>query len=297
MVILSPYLILVVVVIIILMAGLRIVQQGTVGCIVRFGRYNRAVPAGIALIIPFVERLRRVSARSQTVQLPPSPVLTADNVSPSIDAYFVYRVMNPRDFLFEIQNPVETVQAIMFSTIRRVISEMHLSEAMSSRDKIDAELRHELDAKTSSWGFRIEQVAIRDFQLPNEMKAAMEGQKIADTQRHAAINRAEGEKQSAILAAEGQRAAAIAEAEGEAQAILTVAAAQAKAIEQVFGAYIAVGADADDRNAVLTVRSLEALEKLANGQATTIIVPNDLASLAGTLAALAGVGRAGNPPI
>lgn len=284
---------LVIVIVLIILLGVRVVQQGTVVCIARFGRYNRTVQPGIAVIIPFVENIRRVSTRSQTVQLPSSLVLTADNVSPSIDAYFVYRVTSARDFLFEIQNPVETVQAIMFSTIRRVIAEMHLSEAMSSRDKIDAELRHELDTKTATWGFRIEQVAIRDFQLPTEMKASMEGQKIADTQRHASINRAEGEKQSAILAAEGQRAAAIAEAEGQAQAILTVAEAQAKAIQQVYGAYLAVGDGDEARRAVLTVRSLEALERLANGQATKILVPNNLAGIAGTLTALTEVGRSG----
>lgn len=281
-----------VIILVVLLASVRLVQQGTVGVVIRFGRFSRTVNPGIALIVPIIEGLRRVSTRSQTVQLDPSPVLTADNVSPTIDAYFVYRVANARDFLYEIQNPVETVQAIMFSTIRRVIAEMHLSEAMAARDKIDAELRKELDEKTAGWGFRIEQVAIRDFQLPNEMKASMEQQKIADAQRHAAINTAEGQKQSAILAAEGQRAAAIAEAEGEAQAILTVADAQAKAIQQVYGAYMSVGdKNRDDLHAVLTVRSLEALEKVANGQATTILLPNELAGLAGTLAALTTVSQ------
>lgn len=284
---------LVIIGLVVLSLGIRVIQQGTVACVVRFGRYNRTVQAGIAVIIPVVENVRRVSTRSQTVQLPASLVLTSDNVSPSIDAYFVYRVVDARNFLFEIQNPVETVQAIMFSTIRRVIAEMHLSEAMSSRDRIDAELRRELDDKTSNWGLRIEQVAIRDFQLPNEMKASMEQQKIADTQRHAAINRAEGEKQAAILNAEGQRAAAITEAEGQAQAILTVAEAQAKAIAQIYGAYVVVGTGEAALKAVLTVRSLEALEKVANGQATKILVPNDLAGLAGTLTALTEAGRAG----
>jgi regulator of protease activity HflC (stomatin/prohibitin superfamily) len=282
----------VVIVILLVLFGLRIVQQGTMGVVVRFGSYNRPVQPGIAFIIPIVEQMRRVSTRSQTIQLPASPVLTADNVSPVIDAYFVYRVIDPRAFLFEISNPVETVQAIMFSTIRRVIAEMHLSEAMAARDKIDAELRHELDQKTAGWGFKVEQVAIRDFQLPNEMKAAMEQQKIADSQRHAAINRAEGEKQSAILAAEGARAAAIAQAEGEAQAILNVANAQAKAIAQVYGAYLAAGGP-DARDAVLTVRALETLERVANGQATKILLPNNLAGLAGTLASLTEIGKSG----
>ena len=282
----------VLIIIIVLLLGLRIVQQGTMGVIVRFGRYNRPAQPGITFIIPLAEQMRRVSTRSQTIQLPASPVLTADNVSPVIDAYFVYRVIDPRAFLFEISNPVETVQAIMFSTIRRVIAEMHLSEAMAARDKIDAELRTELDLKTAGWGFKVEQVAIRDFQLPNEMKAAMEQQKIADSQRHAAINRAEGEKQSAILAAEGARAAAIAQAEGEAQAILNVANAQAKAIAQVYGAYLAAGG-ADARDAVLTVRALETLERVANGQATKILLPNNLAGIAGTLASLAEIGKSG----
>jgi regulator of protease activity HflC (stomatin/prohibitin superfamily) len=281
---------LIIVIIVLLLLGLRIVQQGTMGVVVRFGRYSRPAPPGIAVIIPLVERMLRISTRSQTVQLPASPVLTADNVSPVIDAYFVYRVVDPRAFLFEILNPVDTVQAIMFSTIRRVIAEMHLSEAMAARDRIDAELRHELDEKTAGWGFKVEQVAIRDFQLPNEMKAAMEQQKIADSQRHAAINRAEGEKQSAILAAEGQRAAAIAQAEGEAQAILNVANAQAKAITQVYGAYLAAGSDGS-RESVLTIRALETLERVANGQATTILLPNNLAGIAGTLAALTEIGK------
>lgn len=281
----------VILVVIVVFMSFRIIQQGTNAVIVRFGRFSRMVGPGIAIIIPFIEAVRRVTTRSQTIQMPPSPVLTADNVSPTIDAYFVYRVTNARDFIYEIQNPVETVQAIMFSTIRRVIAEMHLSEAMASRDKIDSELRKELDQKTSTWGFRVEQVAIRDFQLPPEMKASMEGQKIADAQRHAAINTAEGQKQAAILAAEGQRSAAIAQAEGEAQAILTVAEAQAKAIAQVYGAYMTVGADEPARKAVLTVRSLEALERVANGQATKILLPTELASIAGALTALTDVSK------
>lgn len=281
----------VILLVIVVFMSFRIIQQGTNAVIVRFGRFSRMVGPGIAIIIPFIEAARRVTTRSQTIQMPPSPVLTADNVSPTIDAYFVYRVTNARDFIYEIQNPVETVQAIMFSTIRRVIAEMHLSEAMASRDKIDSELRKELDQKTSTWGFRVEQVAIRDFQLPPEMKASMEGQKIADAQRHAAINTAEGQKQSAILAAEGQRSAAIAQAEGEAQAILTVAEAQAKAIAQVYGAYLTVGADEPARKAVLTVRSLEALERVANGQATKILLPTELASIAGALTALTDVSK------
>ncbi len=281
----------VVIVVLLILLGIRFVQQGTMGVVVRFGRFSRTAQPGIAVIIPFLETLRRVSTRSQTIQMPASPVLTGDNVSPVIDAYFVFRVVSPRDFLFEIQNPVETVQAIMFSTIRRVIAEMHLSEAMAARDKIDAELRKELDEKTAGWGFRVEQVAIRDFQLPPEMKQSMEQQKIADAQRHAAINTAEGQKQAAILAAEGQRQAAITEAEGRAQAILTVAQAESQAIQKVYGAYLGQGGTPEAMQAVITVRSLEALERVANGQATKILLPNNLASLAGTLAGLAEVGK------
>jgi regulator of protease activity HflC (stomatin/prohibitin superfamily) len=280
------------VVVLLLLLGVRIVQQGTVGVVERLGRYNRTVSPGLTLILPFLERLRVVSTRSQTVQMPPSPVLTGDNVSPVVDAYFVFRIVDPKAYLYEIQNPVETVQAIMFSTIRRVIAEMHLGEAMASRDRIDAELRRELDEKTAGWGFRVEQVAIRDFQLPQEMKTSMEQQKIADSKRHAAINIAEGEKQSVILAAEGRRAAAIAEAEGQAQAIRTVAEAQAEAIARVYGAYLKAGGT-DAARSVLTIRALEALEKMAGGQATKILLPNDLAGLAGALAGLAEVGRTG----
>ena len=279
----------IVIVVILLLMSIRVVQQGFQGAVERFGKFRRIAGPGIALIIPFVERLNRVSVRSRTVQMSPSPVLTADNVSPIIDAYFVFRVHNVRDFLYEIQNPVETVQAIMFSTIRRVVAEMHLSEAMAARDKIDEELRKELDAKTSTWGFKVEQVAIRDFQLPPEMKTAMEQQKIADAQRHAAINTAEGQKQSAILNAEGQRQAAITEAEGQGQAIITVADAQAKAIKVVYEAYLKAGGTSEQLKAVLTVRSLEALERVANGQATKILLPTELTGIASTLAALTEV--------
>jgi len=281
------------IIIVILLLGVRFVQQGTMGVVVRFGRFNRTAQPGIAVIIPLLESLRRVTTRSQTIQMPASPVLTGDNVSPVIDAYFVFRVINPRDFLFEIQNPVETVQAVMFSTIRRVIAEMHLSEAMAARDKIDAELRKELDEKTSGWGFKVEQVAIRDFQLPPEMKQSMEQQKIADAQRHAAINTAEGQKQAAILAAEGQRQAAITEAEGRGQAILTVANAESQAIQKVYGAYLGQGTSPEALQAVMTVRSLEALERVAQGQATKILLPNNLAGLAGTLAGLTEVAKSG----
>jgi regulator of protease activity HflC (stomatin/prohibitin superfamily) len=286
-------LLLVAVVLLLLLLSVRVVQQGSQGAVERFGKFNRIASPGIALIIPFIERLQRVSVRSRTVQMDPSPVLTADNVSPILDAYFVFRVLNVRDFLYEIQNPVETVQAIMFSTIRRVVAQMHLSEAMAARDKIDEELRNELDAKTGTWGFRVEQVAIRDFQLPPEMKTAMEQQKIADAQRHAAINTAEGQKQSAILNAEGQRQAAITEAEGQAQAIITVADAQAKAIHVVYEAYLKAGGSPEELKAVLTVRSLEALERVANGQATKILLPTELSGVAATLAALTEVQRSG----
>ncbi|MDA8193208.1 MAG: SPFH/Band 7/PHB domain protein [Thermaerobacter sp.] len=303
-----------VVLVIVIGGSFRIVPQGSVGLVQRLGRYHREATPGLAVKIPLVDSVKLISTKSVTVSLAPEPVITADNVSPVIDAYFIYQVVDAKRFLYEIQNPELAIKNMVSSTLRSEVGQRKLAEVMTHREQINTKLRAELDESTTIWGIKILQASIRQVDLSKEMQMAMESQKKADANKLAAIEQAQGQKEAAILQAEGARQAAIAqaegektaivlrsegsrqsrmlEAEGEAGAIQRLAQAQADALRLVNQAVLALAQSADDEwrperiQAVLQFKSLDALTTLGQGPATKIVIPAELSGLTGILSSL-----------
>src|SRR5579875_2331760 len=293
--------VLIILVILVILRGIRIIPQQRVAIVERLGRYHATLSAGVNLIIPFIDRVARIlDLRTQQVVVPPQMVITKDNVQIQIDTVFFYTVVEPKMATYNIANVVQGIQNITAANIRQVVGHMELDETLSGRDKISLSLRTALDEVTESWGVRIDRVEIVDIKPPREIQDAMEKQMKAGREKRAIILQAEGERQSKILQAEGEKQSAILRAEGEresnirqaeglrqsqqleadgrAQAIRLVAEAEKRRIEMLKEA----GLDAN----VLTYQSFEALQGIADGQATTLFVPTEAVGVLSSLGAL-----------
>jgi regulator of protease activity HflC (stomatin/prohibitin superfamily) len=292
----------VVLVLIVLGRSLRIVPQARAGIVERLGRYTRNLDPGLHVLVPFVERLRvLVDMREQVVPFPPAPVITEDNVTISIDTVFYYQVTDPYRATYEVANLLQAIEQLTVTTLRNVIGSLSLEETLTSRDKINADLRGVLDEATERWGIRVNRIELKSIDPPASIQQAMEKQMRAERDKRAAILTAEGEKQSAILTAEGQRQAAILRAEAEKQSAIlsaegdrqaTVLRAQgdADAVKAVFEA-IHEGRPTPD---LLAYKYLETLPSIASGQATKLLmVPSDAVNVLGAAAALGAAISAG----
>ncbi len=253
--------------------SIRIVPQAFAGIVERLGRYQRTLTPGLSLLVPFVDRLRPlVDLREQVVSFPPQPVITQDNLVVSIDTVIYFQVTDARAATYEIQNYLTGVEQLTTTTLRNVVGALDLEETLTSRDKINAQLRGVLDEATGKWGIRVGRVELKAIDPPASIKDSMEKQMRADREKRATILTAEGTKQSAILNAEGTKQAAILEAEGARQAQILEAEGQAKAIETVFNAIHA--GDADPK--LLAYQYLQTLPKLAEGSANKLwVIPSE----------------------
>jgi regulator of protease activity HflC (stomatin/prohibitin superfamily) len=273
--------------------SVRIVPQARAGIVERFGRYHRTLYAGLNVVVPFIDRLRPlIDMREQVVSFPPQPVITKDNLVVGIDTVIYFQVTDPRAATYEIANFVAAVEQLTVTTLRNVVGGMDLDTTLTSRDKINSELRKELDETTGRWGLRVSRVELKAIEPPASIQGSMEKQMRADRDKRAAILSAEGAKQSAILTAEGERQAAVLRARGEAEATVvradadataqaTRARGQAQAITTVFQA-IHEG-NPDQR--LLAYKYLEMLPEIAQGGANKLwIVPSELGK------ALEGIG-------
>jgi regulator of protease activity HflC (stomatin/prohibitin superfamily) len=265
--------------------SVRIVPQARAGIVERFGRYHRTLSAGLNVVVPFIDRLRPlIDMREQVVSFPPQPVITKDNLVVGIDTVIYFQVTDPRAATYEIANYVAAVEQLTVTTLRNVVGGMDLETTLTSRDKINGELRRELDEATGRWGLRVSRVELKAIEPPASIQGSMEKQMRADRDKRAAILSAEGAKQSAILTAEGERQAAVLKARGEAEAAVvradadataqaTRARGQAQAIATVFQA-IHEG-NPDQR--LLAYKYLEMLPEIARGGANKLwIVPSEL---------------------
>jgi regulator of protease activity HflC (stomatin/prohibitin superfamily) len=265
--------------------GIRIVPQARAGIVERFGRYHRTLYAGLNIVVPFIDRLRPlIDLREQVVSFPPQPVITKDNLVVGIDTVIYFQVTDPKAATYEIANYVAAVEQLTVTTLRNVVGGMDLDMTLTSRDKINGELRKELDEATGRWGLRVSRVELKAIEPPASIQDSMEKQMRADRDKRAAILSAEGAKQSAILTAEGARQAAVLRARGEAEAAVvradaeataqaTRARGEAQAIATVFQA-IHEG-NPDQR--LLAYKYLEMLPEIAQGGANKLwIVPSEL---------------------
>jgi regulator of protease activity HflC (stomatin/prohibitin superfamily) len=262
------------VVLLTLSRGIRIVPQARAGIVERLGRYHRTLDAGLALVVPYVDRVKPlIDLREQVVSFKPQPVITEDNLVIQIDTVIYFQVTDAKAAMYEIADYIAAIEQLTVTTLRNVIGGMTLEDTLTSRDQISAALRHVLDEATGKWGIRVNRVELKAVDPPASIQEAMEKQMRAERDRRAAILTAEGVKQSQILTAEGEKQSAILRAEGRREAQILEAEGQSKAIETVFGA-IHRG-DADPK--LLAYQYLQTLPQIAQGEASKIwIIPSEI---------------------
>lgn len=288
---------LLVIIIIIAVKSIKVVRQSEVYIIERLGKFHKIADAGLTIIIPFVDHVRSVvSLKQQTMDVPPQGVITKDNVTITIDTVVFYKVTDPAKAVYEIQSLKKGIEYLAITTIRDIVGKMDLDATFGSRDLINEQLRAILDEATYQWGCKIDRVEIKDITPPADIRDAMEKQMNAERNKRAQILQAEGERQSAITLAEGRKEAAILDAEadreakirratGEADAIKQVAAAKAKEIQMVYDAI--KEANPDDK--LVQLKSLEALEEVAKGDANKIFIPFEATSALSSLGSIKDV--------
>ena len=297
----AALLIVIILVLWILSSCIRIVPQAYAIVLERLGAYQATWGTGVHFKLPFVERVaRKVNLKEQVVDFPPQPVITKDNVTMQIDTVVFFQITDPKLFAYGVENPIMAIENLSATTLRNIIGDMELDETLTSREVINTKMRASLDVATDPWGIKVNRVELKNIIPPAAIQEAMEKQMKAERERREAILIAEGEKKSTILVAEGKKESAILdaeaekqaailraeaqkermikEAEGQAEAVLKVQKANAEGLRMIKEA----GAD----SAVLTLKSLEALAKVADGKATKIIIPSEIQSLAGLAASL-----------
>jgi regulator of protease activity HflC (stomatin/prohibitin superfamily) len=262
-----------VVVLITLSRGIRIVPQARAGIVERLGRYHRTLDAGLALVVPYVDRVKPlIDLREQVVSFPPQPVITEDNLVINIDTVIYFQVTDAKAATYEIADYIAAIEQLTVTTLRNVIGGMTLEDTLTSRDKISSALRVVLDEATGRWGIRVNRVELKAVDPPATIQEAMEKQMRAERDRRAAILTAEGVKQSQILTAEGEKQSAILRAEGQREAQILQAEGQSRAIETVFDA-IHRG-DADPK--LLAYQYLQVLPQIAQGESNKVwIIPSE----------------------
>jgi regulator of protease activity HflC (stomatin/prohibitin superfamily) len=252
---------------------IRIVPQARAGVIERLGRYNRTLTPGLAIVVPFVDRLRPlIDLREQVVSFQPQPVITEDNLVVNIDTVIYFQVTDAKAASYEIANYLQAIEQLTVTTLRNVIGGLALERTLTSRDEINTQLRGVLDEATGKWGIRVNRVELKAIDPPVSIKESMEKQMRADREKRATILNAEGVKQAQILEAEGEKQSAILRAEGERQSQIVRAEGQAKAIETVFKAIH----DGDPDPKLLAYQYLQVLPQIAQGDANTVwMIPSE----------------------
>jgi regulator of protease activity HflC (stomatin/prohibitin superfamily) len=264
----------------------RIVPQARAGVVERLGRYSRTLNPGLAILVPFMDRLKPlIDLREQVVSFPPQPVITEDNLVVQIDTVLYFTVTDPKSATYEIANPLQGIEQITVTTLRNVVGGMSLEVALTSRDHVNATLRGVLDEATGKWGIRVNRVEIKSIDPPGTIQEAMEKQMRAERDKRAAILTAEGFKQSQILSAEGEKQSAVLKAEGAKQAAILRAEGDAKAINTVFTAIHEGKPD----QALLSYQYLQMLPQLGQGAANKVfVIPSEFTE------AFSGLGKALN---
>lgn len=287
-------LILLLIVLVIALKSIKVVRQAEVYIIERLGKFHKIADAGLTIIVPFFDHVRSVvSLKQQTMDIPPQGVITKDNVTITIDTVVFYQITDPAKAVYEIQSLKKGIEYLAITTIRDIVGKMDLDETFSSRDAINTQLRVILDEATDRWGCKIDRVEIKDINPPADIRDAMEKQMNAERNKRALILQAEAERQSAITIAEGRKEAAILDAEadkeaqirraaGEATAIREVAEAKAQEIQMVYDAIMK--ANPDDK--LVQLKSLEALQSVANGEANKVFIPFEATGALSSLGAI-----------
>ena len=294
-------LVVIVLVLWVLASCIRIVPQAYAVVLERLGAYKATWSTGIHFKVPFIERVaRRVNLKEQVVDFPPQPVITKDNVTMQIDTVVFFQITDPKLYAYGVENPIMAIENLSATTLRNIIGDMELDETLTSREVINTRMRASLDEATDPWGIKVNRVERKNIIPPAAIQDAMEKQMKAERERREAILKAEGEKRSTILVAEGKKQSAILDAEAEKQAAILHAEAQKERmikeaegqaqavlkVQQATAEGLRMIKDAGADESVLTLKSLEALTKVADGKATKIIIPSEIQGIAGLATSL-----------
>ena len=294
-------LVVIVLVLWVLASCIRIVPQAYAVVLERLGAYKATWSTGIHFKVPFIERVaRRANLKEQVVDFPPQPVITKDNVTMQIDTVVFFQITDPKLYAYGVENPIMAIENLSATTLRNIIGDMELDETLTSREVINTRMRASLDEATDPWGIKVNRVELKNIIPPAAIQDAMEKQMKAERERREAILKAEGEKRSTILVAEGKKQSAILDAEAEKQAAILHAEAQKERmikeaegqaqavlkVQQATAEGLRMIKDAGADESVLTLKSLEALTKVADGKATKIIIPSEIQGIAGLATSL-----------
>ena len=285
----------------IISSTVRIVPQAHAYVVERLGAYQGTWSVGLHVKVPFIDRVaRKVNLKEQVVDFPPQPVITKDNVTMQIDTVVFFQITDPKLYAYGVENPIMAIENLSATTLRNIIGDMELDETLTSREVINTRMRASLDEATDPWGIKVNRVELKNIIPPAAIQDAMEKQMKAERERREAILKAEGEKRSTILVAEGKKQSAILDAEAEKQAAILHAEAQKERmikeaegqaqavlkVQQATAEGLRMIKDAGADESVLTLKSLEALTKVADGKATKIIIPSEIQGIAGLATSL-----------
>ena len=291
----GPLIFVIVLFLVVFVSCIKVVPQANAFIVERLGAYQSTWSVGLHIKLPFFDRVaRKVNLKEQVADFPPQPVITKDNVTMRIDTVVFYQITDPKLYAYGVENPMQAIENLTATTLRNIIGDLELDETLTSRETINTKMRATLDVATDPWGIKVNRVELKNIIPPAEIQNAMEKQMKAERERREAVTRAEGDKKARILEAEGNKESAILNAEAEKQAMILHADAhkqkmileaegQAEAILKVQQAKadgLKLLKDAEADGAVLKLKSLEAFEKVADGQATTILLPADLQGIA-----------------
>ena len=278
-------------VMVILVTCIKIVPESFEYTVETLGKYSKTLKSGLNFLIPFIDRVSKVvSLKEQVIDFPPQPVITRDNATVEIDTVIYFQILDTKLYTYGVERPIQAIENLSTTTLRNIIGDMTVDQTLTSRDKINAEMRRALDVATDPWGIKVNRVELKSILPPLDMRQSMEKEMKAERDKRAKILTAEADKQSSILIAEGEKQAAILraearkeqqirEAEGEAQAILSVQKAKSEAIKLLN--------ESNPTPSIIAIKGLEALEKVADGKSTKIIIPSNLQGLAGMVTSFA----------
>ena len=284
-----------VLIMVLIITNIRIVPQSDAYVIERLGGFHKTWNVGLHVKMPLIDRIaKKVSLKEKVFDFPPQPVITKDNVTMMIDTVVYFQITDPKLYTYGVEKPISALENLSATTLRNIIGELELDESLTSRDVINTKMRAILDEATDPWGIKVNRVEVKNIEPPQAIREAMEKQMKAERERREQILIAEGHKQSAILEAEGEKQAMILQAEAQKESAIQKAKGEAEAIREVQQAKaegLKMLKEAGMDSAVLKLRSLEAFEKAANGQATKIIVPSDLQNLAGVVTSISEIAK------
>ena len=297
--------VIILIVVVLSLSCVKVIKQSRVGIVIRLGKFHKKADTGVHFLIPFLDQMAYViDLRENVVDFPPQPVITKDNVTMQIDTVVYFQVTDPVRYVFEISNPISAIENLTATTLRNIIGELDLDETLTSRDLINTKMRSILDEATDKWGIKVNRVELKNIMPPQDIQVAMEKQMRAERERResilqaegnkaASILQAEGEKQSAILRAEAKKEAMVREAEGEklsrilraegeAESIIKIAEAKAEGESTIIKNVFQAMKESDIDDNILALKSMEALEKIAESDSTKLVLPSDTVSFLGS---------------